>query len=80
VKELHKVIKEFKNKKREWLEEEEGVTVTEEEEDLEEMEKEEEEVIEVVEVGEKEVKDAEEATANLLEEIKNDLSFIIFII
>ena len=39
----------------------------------------EEEVIEVVEEGEMEVKDVEEATVSLLEEIKNDLHFLLLL-
>jgi len=69
ARELHKVIKEFKNKKREWPEVVEEVTVIEEEVDSEEMLMEEEEVLEVVGVEEMAVKDAEEATVNRLEEI-----------
>ena len=69
AREPHKVIKEFKNKKKEWLEVVEEDMVREEEEDLEEMEKEEEEALEVIGVQEMAVKDAEEATVNRLEEI-----------
>jgi hypothetical protein len=69
AKELHKVIKEYKNKKREWLEVVEEVMEIEVEGDSEEMLMEEEEVLEVVGVEEMAVKDAEEATVNRLEEI-----------